>query len=154
MDELKYKGFKLGKATEVIAKTMKVICIIIWFLALLGSMSKEKNFDIWMLLIAVLFGILGYWLLKKLFNPIINIHKNTIRFTTNEIRKDFYRKKWRNSMIASIIFSVLFFLPTISISLWAMIPLYIFLAKTKPLLLQGYENVNQEEQNDVTEIIL
>ena len=147
MNGVKYDGFKLGSNTKFIAEMTKAICLALMVIALI-LMAISLN------IIGVLLGIVGCLLLRKLFNPIINLHENTILFTTHEINKDFYSKKRRNSLIATIIFSVFFFLPTFSISLWVMIPQYVFLAKTKPLLQQNNAENIPEEQYDLTEITL
>jgi hypothetical protein len=85
-----------------------------------------------------------------LYNPIINLHKNTILFTTYKISDDFYAKKRRNSLIASII------LTFTGIGIIVAIPTWIFLSKTKTLLRQEesvVNIVNKKSNNKVISII-
>jgi len=173
-----YKYFRLGKTTEIIAKTIKVITIIALLLLMLpsvfsknyhhfkGDLAEATGYILGLILLAFLVFFLIFRLSKKFFNPMINLHKNTILLFTNKITIHFYKKKWKNSLIVLIILSLpslililsfiinrFFSLKDLILTVMILLPLiphYIFLIKTKMF----FKDLEQEKQNDITEIIL
>lgn len=130
---------KIGKTTEILAKIMRVISIASWLLILVAFYSLNQTLgNGGGVAIVCILGYAGYWSLKRLYNPLINIYKNTILFLRHKISDDFYKKKKRNSLIASII------LVFTGIGLIVAIPTWIFLSKTKKILRQE-EYIVQEE---------
>lgn len=130
---------KIGKTVEILAKIMRVISIASWLLILVAFYSLNQTLgNGGGVAIVCILGYAGYWSLKRLYNPLINIYKNTILFLRHKISDDFYKKKKRNSLIASII------LVFTGIGLIVAIPTWIFLSKTKKILRQE-EYIVQEE---------
>ncbi len=145
---VEYRNFKLGKATEIIAKITMAISIIMFILSFILSLNP--------------FAIVGliFWIFIsiKLFKPIIKLHENTILFTSHEITKDVYKKKRIYSLIASIIvgfffgfvFGVSLGVIGVLLAVIMVLPYWIFLSKTSDLLSQEQEITieNKVEENE------
>jgi len=142
-----YENYDLGKTTEIIAKIVKILCVILVVFVSIVTVKTPENYLVNGILVqgepnvanAVLCTLIGCWLLKILFNPIIKLHENTILFANHKIGKNLYEKERKKSSRAS------FFLSFTVIGIFITVLTQIFLSKTKFLLQQGGDFVVQEE---------
>ena len=163
MEQVKYKNYKLGKATEISAKIIRWISIF-FFIASIYNIPQEFNresasgdfflrymqenyperfdeilaFDKQLLregqIVAIFAPILFAILPFILSFPLSKMHKNTILFVSHKMSIAEYKKKRVFCWAASIIFGVIGWTFWVMVGAFLAVPFLIFLAKTKPLL--------------------
>ena len=138
---------KLGKATEIIGKSIFYILIVILFILVIGlSLMKFENRPVITTIVATLLGnlfllIIAFLLLRALFRPIYNLNKNIQLFKYEEIHSTEFKEKfatkfqvkWIFSLICSILITLLLRIPTFGVSILLFIPQFILLFKSKGL---------------------
>ena len=131
----------LEKTTRIIGKTTKTIFSVLWYLILILSFvmnyadvngnSPDIATIIGRVLGILLFGYIGNLILRILLKPSIEFGDVKNQYLENELNVINYKKKWNRNLLFSIIFSVLFLIPTFGISIILMIPNFILLSKSK-----------------------
>lgn len=131
----------LENTTRIIGKTTKTIFSILWYLILILSFvmnyadvngnSPDTATIIGRVLGILLFGYIGNLILRTLLKPSIEFGNVKNQYLENELNTINYKKKWNKNLLFSIIFSVLFLIPTFGISIILMIPNFILLSKSK-----------------------
>jgi hypothetical protein len=139
---------KLGNASEVIAKVVKILLFIELIIVLLISYSSSKTEFGLLEFIAFLISILIiYIVIRFLFKPIIELYSN-IKITENKntpLASWVFREKWVSSLIRTIISCIVFLIPTFGTIPLLMIPHFILLAKSKKL---GIKKMTQNNTFD------
>lgn len=119
--------------------TLNIFSLLYYIVLLRVTLSKFYHLDsedvivqlFGSILGLVFWGYLGIKLLQYLIRPSINFSNVREKYLNNEINTLNYKRQWQGNLKKSIAFSLLFAIPTVGISIIAMIPNYLFLSKTK-----------------------
>lgn len=135
------KTTTLERTTRIIGKITKTVFSIFWYLILILSfimnyadssgLTPDTATIIGRVIGVLLFGYLGHLILKVLLKPSIEFGEVKNQYLENELNVTSYKKKWQKNLLLSILFSILFLIPTFGISVILMIPNFILLAKSK-----------------------
>lgn len=126
---------KLTKYIGIFTKKLLIIVyigflIINFLMNYINEIEDSTSLVIWIIGIIIIIFIV-YKLINVLLNPSIGFGEVKNQYISNQIDKNTYLKKWKNNLICSIIFSILFLFPTLGFSILLMIPNYILLYNSR-----------------------